>query len=95
MEYFLEPSINSSRCTLIKRSSATVRFHILTRPIEAAEIDIVIGNPFYWNKGLGALVVTRLTTLAFTRYALHRVYAVIQGGNIASRRCFEKSGLPA
>jgi RimJ/RimL family protein N-acetyltransferase len=54
------------------------------------EIGIVIGNPDYWNKGLGTLAVTRLTTLAFTRYRLHRVYAVIQGGNIASRRCFEK-----
>ena len=58
----------------------------------SCEIGIVIGNPNYWNKGLGASVVTRLTTLAFTVYHLHRVYAVIQGGNIASRRCFEKVG---
>ena len=58
----------------------------------SCEIGIVIGNPDYWNKGLGASVVTRLTTLAFTVYHLHRVYAVIQGGNIASRRCFEKVG---
>ncbi len=56
------------------------------------EIGIVIGDPYYWNKGLGVRVVTRLTTLVFTRYHLHRVYAVIQGGNIASRRCFEKAG---
>jgi RimJ/RimL family protein N-acetyltransferase len=58
----------------------------------SSEIGIVIGEKQYWNKGVGALVVTRLTTLAFTRYHLHRVYAVIQGGNIASRRCFEKVG---
>ena len=58
----------------------------------SCEIGIVIGNPAYWNKGVGASVVRRLTTLAFTRYHLHRVYAVIQGGNIASRRCFEKVG---
>ena len=58
----------------------------------SCEIGIVIGNPDYWNKGLGASVVTRLTTLAFTVHHLHRVYAVIQGGNIASRRCFEKVG---
>jgi RimJ/RimL family protein N-acetyltransferase len=56
------------------------------------EIGIVIGNPDYWNKGVGAQAVTHLTTLAFTRYHLHRVYAVIQGGNMASRRCFEKVG---
>jgi len=59
----------------------------------SGEIGIVIGNPDYWNKGVGALVVTRLTTLALTVYHLHRVYAVIQGGNSASRRCFEKVGL--
>jgi len=58
----------------------------------SCEIGIVIGNPAYWNKGVGASVVRRLTTLAFTRYHLHRVYAIIQGGNIASRRCFEKVG---
>jgi RimJ/RimL family protein N-acetyltransferase len=58
----------------------------------SCEIGIVIGEKQYWNKGLGARVISQLTTLAFTRYNLHRVYAVIQGGNIASRRCFEKVG---
>ena len=52
----------------------------------------LIGNPDYWNKGLGAKAITQLTTLALTKYHLHRVYAVIQGGNSASRRCFEKVG---
>jgi len=56
------------------------------------EIGIVIGNPHYWNQGLGAMVVTHLTTLALTVYHLHRVYAVMQGGNIASMLCFEKVG---
>jgi RimJ/RimL family protein N-acetyltransferase len=67
--------------------------HIDT-PNRNCEIGIVIGNPNYWNKGVGASVIRRLTTLAFTVYHLHRVYAVIQGGNIASRRCFEKVGFP-
>jgi RimJ/RimL family protein N-acetyltransferase len=58
----------------------------------SCEIGIVIGDPRYWNKGVGTLVVTRLTTLALTVYHLHRVYAVIQGGNRASIRCFEKAG---
>jgi len=58
----------------------------------SCEIGIVIGDPHYWNQGLGARVVKQLTTMAFTLYHLHRVYAVIQGGNIASRRCFEKVG---
>src|SRR5215831_19517849 len=58
----------------------------------SCEIGIVIGNPDYWNKGVGTSVVARLTTLAFTVYHLHRVYAMIQGGNIASKRCFDKVG---
>ena len=58
----------------------------------SCEIGIVIGDPHYWNKGLGARVVQRLTTLALTVNYLHRVYAVIQGGNGASMRCFEKVG---
>jgi len=58
----------------------------------SCEIGIVIGYPHYWNQGLGAKAVTHLTTLAFTKYHLHRVYAIIHRGNIASRRCFEKVG---
>jgi RimJ/RimL family protein N-acetyltransferase len=56
------------------------------------EIGLVIGDTRCWNKGLGALVVQRLITRAFTVYHLHRVYAVIQDGNIASMRCFAKAG---
>jgi RimJ/RimL family protein N-acetyltransferase len=58
----------------------------------SGEIGIVIGEKQYWNKGVGAKAVTHFTTLAFTVYHLHRVYAVIHGDNIASRRCFEKVG---
>jgi hypothetical protein len=43
----------------------------------SCEIGTVIGDPHYWNQGLGARVVTRLTTLALTVYHLHRVYAVM------------------
>jgi RimJ/RimL family protein N-acetyltransferase len=75
-----------------KSSSATVTLEHIDSTHRSSEIGIVIGNPDYWNKGVGASVVRRLTTLAFTRYDLHRVYAVIQGRNIASRRCFEKVG---
>jgi len=58
----------------------------------SCEIGIVIGDSHYRNQGLGALVVQQLTTLALTVHHLHRVYAVIQGGNRASMRCFEKVG---
>jgi RimJ/RimL family protein N-acetyltransferase len=58
----------------------------------SCEIGIVIGDPGYWNKGVGAKAVTCLTNMAFTKYHLHRVYAIIQGDNFASRRCFEKVG---
>jgi RimJ/RimL family protein N-acetyltransferase len=58
----------------------------------SCEIGMVIGEKQYWHQGLGALAVTRLTTLALTKYDLHRVYAVIHGDNIASKRCFEKAG---
>jgi RimJ/RimL family protein N-acetyltransferase len=58
----------------------------------SGEIGIVIGEKQYWNKGVGAKAVTRLTTMALTKYNLHRVYAVIHGDNSASRRCFDKVG---
>jgi RimJ/RimL family protein N-acetyltransferase len=58
----------------------------------SCERGIVIGNADYWNTGLGTRVVQRLTALALTTYHLRRVYAVIQGGNRASMRCFEKAG---
>ncbi len=39
----------------------------------SGEIGMVIGDPHYGNKGLGAMVIKQLTTLALTRDHLHRV----------------------
>src|SRR4029450_1956771 len=44
---------------------------------------LVIGHPDDWNQGGGAAVVRRLTTLAWTKNHLHRVYSVIHRGTTA------------
>jgi len=56
------------------------------------EIGIVIGEKQYWNKGIGVSSVKKLTNMVFSKYKMHRVYAVIKGGNNASISCFQKAG---
>ena len=85
-----KPRTNSLRCLVPRPWYGTLEHLDVTN--RSCEIGLVIGDTRYWNKGLGTLVVHQLTTLAFTVYHMHRVYAVIQGGKLASMRCFAKAG---
>lgn len=56
------------------------------------EFGIVIGENDLHNKGIGTTVLNRMLGKAFSQMGMHRVYAIIQDGNIASEKCFLKSG---
>ena len=58
----------------------------------SCEIGIVIGEKQYWKQGMGSAAVKQLTDMAFKAYHMHRVFAVIQEGNIASMNCFARVG---
>ena len=56
------------------------------------EFGIVIGETYLHRMGIGSSVVKLMLERAFTEMNVHRVYAVINEGNIPSVKCFVKSG---
>ena len=56
------------------------------------EFGIVIGEGSLHQKGIGLSVVAMMLDVVFNQMAMHRVYAIIQNGNVASVNCFSKAG---
>jgi [ribosomal protein S5]-alanine N-acetyltransferase len=58
---------------------------------KSAEIGYWLGEPF-WGKGIATSAVRVLTSYAFTRLDLQRIYASVFAWNPASARVLEKAG---
>lgn len=58
---------------------------------KSAEIGYWLGEP-YWGKGIATLAVRALTSYAFSRLDLVRIYASVFAWNPASSRVLEKAG---
>ena len=56
-----------------------------------AEIGYWLGEK-YWNKGIMTEAVKQMTTYAFDRFSLHKLYALVFSFNIASQKVLEKAG---
>jgi len=56
------------------------------------EFGIVIGESPLHKRGIGSTAITLMLNQAFASMEMHRVYGVIQAGNIASIKCFLKVG---
>jgi diamine N-acetyltransferase len=57
-----------------------------------AEIRIVVGAPEGQNRGMGTEALELLSTYAFERLHLHKVYAYVLAINPRALRAFEKAG---
>lgn len=56
-----------------------------------AELGYWLGEPF-WGRGIMSGAVSHFTHWAFTHLDLHRIYATVFSGNLASARVLEKAG---
>ena len=57
-----------------------------------AEVRILIGDEDYQGKGLGTEAIELITTFAFTRLNLNRLYAYVLDSNVRAKKAFEKVG---
>ena len=55
-------------------------------------IDLLIGEPERWNKGIGTLAVTAMTSHLFDVLGARRVVIDPQVTNARAIRCYEKAG---
>jgi RimJ/RimL family protein N-acetyltransferase len=59
---------------------------------EVRRIDIAIGEPALWGRGLGSEAIRLLVGLAFEREGVETLVCFCGGHNPRSRRAFEKAG---
>ena len=59
---------------------------------DVRRIDIAIGAPHLWGKGLGSEAIRLLVQLAFEREGIDLLICFCSGHNPRSRRAFEKAG---
>lgn len=58
----------------------------------SAELGIVIGDRSAWGKGIGKDAWKLISKYGFDSLNLHRIYAIIVEGNIASQKSAEAAG---
>lgn len=66
------------------------------RPLEMKGPEIELGydlHPDVWGRGLATEAARASIELAFSRFAMDRLIAVVKPGHAASRRVLEKCGL--
>jgi len=59
---------------------------------DVRRIDIAIGLPALWGRGLGREAVGLLLDFGFRREGVDVIYACVDAGNVRSRRMFESLG---
>ena len=64
----------------------------LDRKIASAEIRIVIGEPSYWGKGIGAEAIDILLEHAFVVRNLHRIWLRVATYNERAISCYKRCG---
>ena len=66
------------------------------RPLEMRGPEIELGydlHPDFWGRGLATEAAQAAIGLAFSRFAIDHVIAVVKADHVASRRVLEKCGL--
>lgn len=58
----------------------------------SAEIGIMIGNRFYWDKGYGSEAIRILVDYIFRESKLSHIYLKTLDWNLRAQKCFEKCG---
>lgn len=58
----------------------------------SAEFRIIIGEPEYWDKGIGAEAAKLLVSYAFNKLNLNKVWLGVNADNIRAVKSYEKAG---
>lgn len=91
-DYF---SSETNKLYSIKKDNLPIGYFTIERIDKVnrnCEFGIVIGETYFHQKGIGSFVVKTMIEKAFNQMNMHRVFAVIHEGNIASMKCFVKAG---
>ena len=57
-----------------------------------AEITYVVGNTTYWGKGVATFAISKIISLARSKYKLNKLFAGVADKNEGSKKVLEKNG---
>ena len=83
------------RCFAIEadgRPIGMIAYNGIAERDRSVEIDIVIGETAYWDRGYGTEAIRAFLGYLFAEMGIHRVYIVPRVSNPRAIRCYEKAG---
>lgn len=74
------------------RMIGTIKIGPIDNELNTAELGLIIGDPRFWGKGYGTEAIKMLCGAFLKSGLLKVITAGVYGGNIGSRKAFEKNG---
>ena len=75
-----------------KKMVGTLKISKINKKTKSGEIGIMIGDKFFWNKGLGKILILYLIEYCFEKLKMKKIYAGTSLKNIAMKKVFLKLG---
>lgn len=73
------------------RMIGTIKIGPIDKELRTAELGLIIGDPRFWGKGYGTKAIEMICGAFLTSGLLKVITAGVYGGNIGSRKAFEKN----
>ncbi len=93
--YFDGSAPRLGRCFAIEadgRPIGMIAYNAINEYDRSVEVDIVIGETAYWDRGYGTDSIRAFLGYLFGEMGLHRVWLVPRVSNARAIRCYEKVG---
>lgn len=93
--YFDGSEPERGRCFAIEaegRAIGMIAYNAINRRDRSVEIDVIIGEKEYWNRGYGTDAMRAFLRYLFDAVGMHRVWLGTYATNARAIRCYEKCG---
>lgn len=93
--YFTNKHPEKGRCFLIQvknKPIGMIAYNKINKTTKSAEIDILIGDKNYWNKGYGTKAIKLFIPFVFKKLKLHRVWICSKADNPRAIKTYLKAG---
>ena len=93
--YFSDKDPYSGRCFAIEVNDepvGMVNYNKIDRDNKSVDMDIMIGQKEYWDKGYGTEALKTFCGFLFSKFNLNRIWLGSYAYNLRAIRAYEKSG---
>lgn len=93
--YFTNKNPEKGRCFLISAKNkpiGMIAYNKIDKKRRNVEIDIIIGDKTYWNKGYGTEAMTVFIPFLFKKFKLHRIWVCARITNPRAIKAYKRAG---